>query len=164
MPGWGEPEWLFPNEASRPHDKWRVGKVLRRTLARAGLPAFRLYDLRHTYASLLLAAGAPITYVSAQLGHANPTTTLRFYAKWIPSKGRRWVEVLDAADVTAEANFGTKMWNQTAPSVQVVAQAVEKLGEPSGIRTLDPLIKSHPQGTPTEVDDELNLEDFENQD
>ena len=50
--------------------------------------------------------------------------------------------MLDAADVTAEANFGTKMWNQTAPSVQVVAQALEKLGEPSGIRTLDPLIKS----------------------
>ena len=57
-------------------------------------------------------------------------------------KGRRWVEVLDAADVTAEANFGTKIWNQTAPNVRVVAQAAEKLGEPSGIRTLDPLIKS----------------------
>ena len=45
---------------------------------RAGLPHFRLYDLRHTFASLLLAAGAPITYVSAQLGHANPATTLRY--------------------------------------------------------------------------------------
>ena len=44
--------------------------------------------------------------------------------------------------LTAEANFGTKIWNQTAPNVQVVAQAAEKLGEPSGIRTLDPLIKS----------------------
>ncbi len=29
-------------------------------------------------------------------------------------------------------------------------------------RPSDPLIKSRPQGTPTEVDDELNLEDFEN--
>jgi integrase len=47
-----------------------------------GRPAFRLYDLRHTYASLLLAGRTPITYVSAQLGHANPTTTLRYYAKW----------------------------------------------------------------------------------
>src|SRR5260370_26129234 len=28
--------------------------------------------------SLLLAAGAPITYVSAQPGHANPATTLRY--------------------------------------------------------------------------------------
>jgi hypothetical protein len=59
---------------------------------------------------------------SLELDHANPTT-LRFYARWIPSKGRRWVEVLDGADLTAEADFGTKIWTQAAPNVQVVAQA-----------------------------------------
>jgi integrase len=69
--GWGEPVWLFPNDANHPYDKWKAGDAFRRTLKRAGLPHFRPYDLRHTYASLLLAAGAPITYVSAQLGHAN---------------------------------------------------------------------------------------------
>lgn len=31
-------------------------------LGKAKLPAFRLYGLRHTFASLLLAASAPITY------------------------------------------------------------------------------------------------------
>jgi integrase len=56
-----------------------------------------MYELRHTYASLLFAAAAPITYVSAQLGHANPTTTLTYYAQWIPSKGRRRVDVLERA-------------------------------------------------------------------
>jgi integrase len=122
--GWGEPEWLFPNDLGRLQDKWVAGKAFRRLLKAAKLPGFRLYDLRHTYASLLLAAGAPITYVSAQLGHANPTTTLRYYAKWIPGKGQRWVEVLDGADCRAEANFGTKIWNQTGPAMKVVAQAV----------------------------------------
>jgi hypothetical protein len=34
----------------------------------AKLPGFRVYDLRHTYASLLLAAGAPITYVEPEAG------------------------------------------------------------------------------------------------
>ena len=144
--GWGEPEWLFPNETGQPQDKWVVGKAFRRALKRAGLPAFRLYDLRHTYASLLLAAGAPITYVSAQLGHATPTTTLRYYAKWIPSQGRRWVEVLDRADLASGldvgSTVGTKNWNQMAPNTRVVAQAIEKLGEPSRDRTEDPLIKS----------------------
>jgi hypothetical protein len=85
-----------------------------------------------TFASLPLVAGAPITYVSNQLGHATPTTTLRFYAKWIPSKGRRWVEVLDRAELRAEVNLGTGIWNQTGHNAQVVAQALEKLGEPSG--------------------------------
>ena len=54
----------------QPHRRGRVaGKAFRRLLKAAGLPGFRLYDLRHTYASLLLAAGAPITYVS---GPARP--------------------------------------------------------------------------------------------
>lgn len=42
-------------------------------LKAAELPNFRLYDLRHTFASLPLAQNAPITYVAAQLGHAKPT-------------------------------------------------------------------------------------------
>ncbi len=116
-------------------------KVFNQALKQAKLPEFRVYDLRHTYARLLLAAGAPITYVSNQLGHATPT--LRYYAKWIPSQGRRWVEVLDHVDIAAVGlEVGTKKWNQTGPHRGVVAQAIEKLGEPSGIRTLDPLIKS----------------------
>jgi integrase len=49
----------------------------------------RLCDLRHTYASLLLAERAPSTYVVEQLGHANASTTLRYYTKWIPKGPRR---------------------------------------------------------------------------
>ena len=92
----------------------RSADQIRRTFKRAKIQAFRLYDLRHTFASLLLAAGAPITYVSSG---TRIRTTLRFYAKWIPSKGRRWVDVLDGADLHHELNFGTKIWNQTAPAL-----------------------------------------------
>ena len=62
--------------------------------------------------------------------------------KWIPSQGRRWVEVLDRADFRADLESGTKKWNQAGSAMQVVAQALEKIGEPSGTRTQDPLIKS----------------------
>ena len=65
------------------------------------------HDLRHTYASLLLAEGAPLTYVAQQMGHSKPTTTLRFYAKWIPSKGRWWVNVLDSEGAMLEPESGT---------------------------------------------------------
>ena len=41
---------------------------------------------------------------------------------------------------------GGHSWNQNlephGADVQVVARAIEQFGEPSGIRTLDPLIKS----------------------
>ena len=113
--GWGEPEWLFPNEEGKPHDEARVRKVFKRALGKAKLPTFRLYDLRHTFASLLLSERAPITYVSAQLGHVNPATTLRYYARWIPNKGQRWVDLLDrvgsavnAVKEAVQAQLGTR--------------------------------------------------------
>ena len=128
-------------------------KVFKRALGKAKLPAFRLYDLRHTFASLLLAASAPITYVSAQLGHVNPSTTLRYYARWIPNRGRRWVDVLDrvtgAVAAAAEAVSGpiwNQIWNQNDPKSQIghsaVSEVPDSIGGPSRTRTLDPLIKS----------------------
>jgi hypothetical protein len=63
----------------------------------AALPRFRLYDLRHTYATHLLAEGAPITYVAAQLGHAKPTTTLMYYAHCLPRGDKGYIDRLAAA-------------------------------------------------------------------
>jgi len=53
----------------------------------AGLPRHRLYDLRHTFATHLLADRAPITYVAAQLGHRKPTTTPAFLRPLDPARG-----------------------------------------------------------------------------
>ena len=39
-----------------------------------------LHSLRHSYASLLIANGLNVVFVSRQLGHANPTITLSTYA------------------------------------------------------------------------------------
>jgi integrase len=38
------------------------------------------HSLRHTYASLLIANGLDVVFVSRQLGHANPKITLATYA------------------------------------------------------------------------------------
>ncbi|MGH2368519.1 MAG: site-specific integrase, partial [Chloroflexota bacterium] len=82
----------FTTPAGSLLDPSKVGKAFRACLKKAHLGHHRLYDLRHTYACLRLAAGAPITYVAQQMGHATPATTLRHYARWIPSGGREWVE------------------------------------------------------------------------
>ena len=44
------------------------------------LPAIRLYDLRHTAATLYLSAGVPVHVVSERLGHASSKMTLDVYA------------------------------------------------------------------------------------
>ena len=53
-------------------------------VAAAGLPALRLYDLRHTCATLLLAAGENPKVVSERLGHASITLTLDTYSHVLP--------------------------------------------------------------------------------
>jgi integrase len=54
--GWEErPPWVFCTEAGTPLDESRVRKAFALALRRAKLPGVRLYDLRHTFASLLLA-------------------------------------------------------------------------------------------------------------
>jgi integrase len=45
-----------------------------------GEPKLRLHDLRHTFASMLIAQGANVVFVSQQLGRANPAITLSVYA------------------------------------------------------------------------------------
>jgi integrase len=97
------PEMLFPSLSGTYLDTDNANRAFNRICRKAKLGHFRMYDLRHSFASLLLAGGAPITYVAAQLGHKKPTTTLRYYAKWLPKEGRRYVDLLDEKPQESEA-------------------------------------------------------------
>jgi integrase len=61
-----------------------VGEGFRVALRRVGLAGgtarLSLHSLRHGFASLLIAKGLNVVFVSRQLGHANPTVTLSTYA------------------------------------------------------------------------------------
>jgi site-specific recombinase XerD len=64
------------------------------------------HQMRHTFASLLLQDGAPITYVSRQLGHKDASITLRVYAHWLPTvSSAKLVDVLDDAARRAPGAF-----------------------------------------------------------
>jgi integrase len=64
-------------------------------LARAGLPRVRLYDLRHTCATLLLLADVNVKVVSERLGHASVQLTLDTYSHVLPSMQERAAEKMD---------------------------------------------------------------------
>ena len=75
-------------DATRP---WRPNLVTKRFIrARraAGLPHFRLHDLRHFMATQMLAAGVPIATVSQRLSHARASTTLNVHAHAVPGGDR----------------------------------------------------------------------------
>lgn len=69
---------------------WADEQVQRRrywtpTLKALGIRQRDAYQVRHTYASLLLTGGINPAYIAKQLGHAKVTTTLNVYARWIES-------------------------------------------------------------------------------
>ncbi len=74
---------VFPAADGQPmrrHIVLRAG--LYPALKRAKLRRVDMHSLRHSFASSLIAQGAPVTEVQAYLGHSKPTTTLRVYAHW----------------------------------------------------------------------------------
>ena len=64
-------------------------------LNRAGIDKIRFHDLRHTYASLLLANGAPMKYVQHQLGHSSITMTIDLYTHLLPEVNDKCVNLLN---------------------------------------------------------------------
>lgn len=66
-------------------------------LLQAGLRYRKPHTLRHTFASLLIEQGEPLTYVQQQLGHHSPAFTLKVYGHLLPRGDRKAVDALDDA-------------------------------------------------------------------
>src|SRR5215469_4987932 len=61
-----------------------VRRYFKPLLKEAELPPIRLYDLRHTAATLSLAAGVSPKIISEQLGHSSVAFTLEIYSHVLP--------------------------------------------------------------------------------
>jgi integrase len=94
---WGVPEGLlFPGVNGRPLDASTMRRRWHRFAAVHGLPRVRVHDMRHTYASMLLAQGASLVLVQALLGHSSPRVTLEVYGHRMPHEAGQAVERLNA--------------------------------------------------------------------
>jgi integrase len=86
-PNWRGHNLVFCDQEGNPlHTRNVVIRHFKAILKRAGLPdSFRLYDLRHTCATLLLVADENPKVVSERLGHASIVLTLDTYSHVLPS-------------------------------------------------------------------------------
>jgi integrase len=75
---------VFTTANGRPINSDKLAKQFKAILRQLDLPTIRLYDLRHTAATLALSAGVPPKVVAEQLGHASAAFTLDIYSHVLP--------------------------------------------------------------------------------
>ncbi len=94
---WKAPTVLV-NELGRQLAPWTLERAMRSARAKVpGIPPdFRYHDLRHYFASLLIASGSDVKVVQARLRHASAKTTLDTY-------GHLWPDSDDSTRAAIEA-------------------------------------------------------------
>jgi integrase len=82
---WEDHGLVFPSSVGTPKSQRNLNREFKNAAKRAGLPDhFKLYDLRHTCATLLLSRNVHPKYVQELLGHASIALTLDTYSHVIP--------------------------------------------------------------------------------
>lgn len=90
-------------------------------LQKSGLRHRPSYQLRHTFASIMLQEGVPPGWISKQLGHTNLYTTFRHYARYIDD-GKRVEQQI------AQAFFGVSV----APEIKVAQTGTQSISSATG--------------------------------
>jgi integrase len=87
---------VFGSSAAQPFTPTAVRKRALTAWRRAGLRPIGLHECRHTFASLLIAAGVNAKAITAYLGHASVQTTFDLYGHLMPGNEDEAVALVDA--------------------------------------------------------------------
>ena len=79
-------DYVFRTESGQGHDGVQVTKEFQALVKAAGLPRMRFHDLRHSYITLMLAAGVEVGLVSRRAGHSSTTLTWNTYGHAAPDQ------------------------------------------------------------------------------
>ncbi len=83
----GDGRFLASDQWGNPAGPWTIERAVRASREVVGLPEnFRFHDLRHYFASLLIASGLDVKVVQARLRHASAKTTLDTYGHLWPDR------------------------------------------------------------------------------
>lgn len=99
-------------------------------------PDFRFHDLRHYFASLLIASGADVKVVQARLRHASAKTTLDTYGHLWPDSEERTATAIDAvlAARTRSVEVGTASNDEGPPTDASADPRADFLRTPCGLQ------------------------------
>jgi integrase len=120
----GPEDLVFPAPLGGPMrwSKW-TRRYFKPVALAAGLPErLRLYDLRHSCASLLIREGATVKAVQAQLGHATASITLDTYGHLFPDELDQLAGRLEAARAATLDARAASAWPHGGPSVVLLGK------------------------------------------
>ena len=81
VPGWNEWTYVFTHPKGGPRDPDRLSESFRTHILALGMnDLLHVHSMRHTFASIQLNAGTPLTVVQDMLGHTDIGTTKKIYA------------------------------------------------------------------------------------
>lgn len=86
---------IFTTSTGKPISPRNLVRHFKGAIRKAGLPDMRFYDLRHTSASLLLAAGTNPKLVQERLGHSQISLTLDTYSHVLPGLQEKVAEDME---------------------------------------------------------------------
>lgn len=117
----GDSPFLFRNPNTK--QPWSGDKMIREhhwkpLLTRAGVRYRYPYQMRHTYASMMLQAGEHPMWVATQMGHTDWSFTVRTYSRFIPD------DMPDAGQKAVDrwgAERFSKTTNRQRPKLKVVS-------------------------------------------
>ena len=92
---WEEHDLVFTNEGGAPLSRTLVSHRFSQLQKQAGIRHHRLYDCRHTAASLLLAQGVAARVVMEVLGHSSYALTMDTYTHVLPTLMRDAADAMD---------------------------------------------------------------------
>ena len=115
-------QWIFPNPL-RPEQPVSPGTAynhLKTLLKRAGLPSIRFHDLRHTFATHVLASGVDVKTLSGILGHTRSAFTLDTYTHTTGDMQKRAAEIVEEFIIDI---FGEKLkpWEESEKTAKALS-------------------------------------------
>jgi integrase len=93
---WHDNGLIFCTSLGTPLDQAKVHRHWTAATAKAGVPRYRIHDLRHAVASHLLAAGRPVERVARMLGHSSVTMLYEVYGHIIPTDYREEADAMES--------------------------------------------------------------------
>jgi integrase len=97
---------VFPSRNGTPFDDYATKIRANRAWKSAGLLPIGLHESRHTFASLMIAAGVNAKALATYMGHASITITLDRYGHLFPGNEDQAAQLLDAYLETSAARQG----------------------------------------------------------